>query len=576
MSIVQVRQIGAYIEHTFMSHIYLSDCDNLPSDQRKDKFLSRGVAALALMKLANLTPEMASAAVVDGYDDNGIDAIYFDQSERLLYIIQSKWDRDGAGAVDLADANKFIAGVNDLVHPRFERFNARVRARAEEINKALTADRTRVIPVLAYTGSQQLSVHVNRVVGDLLAGLNDTGDVATFQSLSQKELYSAIADLGDSIDLEVMLYEWAKVSTPYEAYYGQVKAADVASWWHKHGFTLFTANLRNFLGAGDVSQGMSATLATEPENFWYFNNGVTVLCGDVTKKLMGGNDRTAGTFDCKKVSIVNGAQTVGTIGLTAPNFLENAMIPVRFISLAKCPEGFGVAVTRAANTQNRIEARDFAALDPEQERLRVELLIQEKKQYVYKSGSYTIAPQDGCTIDEATVALACASPEIGLAVQAKREISKLYEDITKAPYKLLFNGALDSVRMWRTVQLMRVVDEALKNQDDSAEPRARMVSVHGNRLILHEVFQSLSPDQWKQDISSLKPFVVQRTQSIRDALAFAVEQDYPNSYLNSLFKNLQKCHDLSESIRSAPTAPQQLTLIEVASDGAAEGETASD
>src|SRR5712691_10418348 len=103
-----------------------------------------------------------------------------------------------------------------------------------------------------------------------------------------------------------------------------------------------------------------------------------------------------------------------------------------------CPPNFADDLTRATNTQNRIERRDFAALDPNQKRLRTELLLECQKEYAYQSGEN--APQEsiGCTLDEAAVALACAMQDVGLSVQAKREVGMLYEDIAKAPYVQLF------------------------------------------------------------------------------------------------------------------------------------------
>ena len=552
MSIVQVRQIKDYLNSNFAGLIDMSDWDGKPEDQRVKAFLSRGVAALALMHLAGITRELAAAAIVDGYDDNGIDAIFFDSAERLLYVLQSKWEENGTGSVELGDAQKFITGVRDLIHPRFERFNAKVQKRAAEINEALSKNGTKVVLVLAYTGSQALSVHVNTAISDLLGGLNDTGDVASFQPLSQKELYGAITALGESIDLEVMIYEWAKVADPFTAYYGQVKAVDIASWWSKWGVRLLSLNLRNFIGATDVNAGMVATLTTAAEKFWYFNNGVTVLCGELSKKLAGGSDRTSGMFDCKKVSIVNGAQTVGSIAqalVKSPTSLENAKVLVRFISLEHCPEGFAVEVTRAANTQNRIESRDFAALDPQQERIRIELLVEEKKQYVYKTGAYSVPPDEGCTIDDAAVALACAQQDVALAVQAKREISKLYEDIEKAPYKLLFNPQLSAKALWRSVQIQRSVDVALREHAKGLDDRSQMVAVHGNRFILHEVFNSLGDALRQSPLDELKLRSGEIAADIHQALTFAVEKHYPGSYLNSLFKNAEKCRQLSKETR---------------------------
>src|ERR1035437_1616678 len=116
MSIVQVRQIKGYLEAKFSSHIDMSDWLSRPESQREMAFLSRAVSALTLMHLAGISPEMAAAAVVDGFNDNGIDAVYFDAAEKLLYLVQSKWDETGSGSVDLGDAQKFTAGIRDLIH----------------------------------------------------------------------------------------------------------------------------------------------------------------------------------------------------------------------------------------------------------------------------------------------------------------------------------------------------------------------------------------------------------------------------------------------------------------------------
>lgn len=48
--------------------------------------------------------------------------------------------------------------------------------------------------------------------------------------------------------------------------------------------------------------------------------------------------------------------------------------------------------------------------------------------------------------------------DLALAVQAKREVGMLYDDIVKAPYTKLFNPELDASAMWRAVLTMRVID----------------------------------------------------------------------------------------------------------------------
>ena len=312
-----------------------------------------------------------------------------------------------------------------------------------------------------------------------------------------------------------------------------------------HQQLLFAKNLRKFTGSTEVNEGIKDTLVKDPSKFWYFNNGITILCNSLKKKALGGSKRTSGVFVCEGVSVVNGAQTVGCIGeiaASSPDALANARVGVRLISLAKCPEEFGTDITRAANTQNRIERRDFAALDPEQDRLRKDLQLELGKSYYYKSGD-TPGPQaDGCTIEEATVAFACATPDASLAVQAEREVGKLWEDITKAPYKLLFNGSVTALKMWRLVEILRIVDTALKKEQDVRSGRERMVAVHGNRIVLHQVCRVIGVDSLDEpqiDFEKVKLRAQATTPGVLDSLFKNVEAEFPGAYTNSLFEEMQ-------------------------------------
>jgi hypothetical protein len=266
---------------------------------------------------------------------------------------------------------------------------------------------------------------------------------------------------------------------------------------------------------------------------------------------MGGSKRTSGAFVCEGVSIVNGAQTVGCIRAISASDLDalaNARVTVRLISLANCPDEFSTELTRAANTQNRIERKDFAALDPEQERLRRDLSLELGKTYFYKSGDTPGNLADGCTIEEVTVAIACANQDVSLAVQAKREVGKLWEDVAKAPYKLLFNGSLSALRMWRLVEIIREVEQTLKKEQGNRQGKERMILVHGDRLILHLVYRQLDLSQFDEpafDITALTASVAGLTAKCADALIKQVQVLFPNAYTNSLFKNATKCKQIS-------------------------------
>lgn len=364
------------------------------------------------------------------------------------------------------------------------------------------------------------------------------------------------------------LKNWGPIAEPYAAFYGEIDAPQIAEWWLQHERRLFAKNLRTFIGSTDVNEALAETLRTCPENFWYFNNGITILCKTIRKKPMGGSDRAVGSFVCDGISIVNGAQTVGAIGGASnshPEQLSKASAAIRLISLENCPTGFLADITRATNTQNRIEKRDFASLDPEQLRLQAELFI-EGKSYVIKRGEPDPEPAKGCNIEEATVALACAH-DIRLAVQAKREVGKLFDDIQRSPYTSLFNAQLSTTRLWRCVEIFREVERALKGLEGSEKGRNRMVAIHGNRFVLYRVFRELGADQFNDaafDFDKAIGLASPRTKTCLDATIAAIGKLYPDSYLASLFKNAAKCEELDQHIvisTAAAAAARQSELF---------------
>jgi hypothetical protein len=287
------------------------------------------------------------------------------------------------------------------------------------------------------------------------------------------------------------------------------------------------------------------TLRNTPDRLWYYNNGITALSRTLTKKPVGGASREHGLFECKGVSIVNGAQTVGAIAAAAsthPNEVSKAKVLIRFISLENAPENLATLITQFTNTQNRIERRDFVALDPEQERLKTELQL-DGIDYVFKSGDQVAAGHRGFDVAEASVALACSQSDVGLAVQAKREIGRLWEDITRSPYKTLFNPSLNGRRLWQLVEILRQIEKVLSEKQRQLAGRNRLYAVHGNRFIAW-----LAMQQW----SLVTPTVPTSAEAlVGKCLGATIEKGnllYPDVYLASLFKNASKCKTLAEAI----------------------------
>jgi hypothetical protein len=392
------------------------------------------------------------------------------------------------------------------------------------------------------------------VLDQLQAEINDTSEYLEIVTLAQKDLYSALVSgiSGKPITLDIGLRAWGRIERPYQAFYGQVHAAEVAKWWLDHRLSLFSKNLRSVLGETEVNKEIRDTLENSPESFWYFNNGITIIAKRVAKTLAHGADTDHGIFHCEDLSVVNGAQTDATIGRFAESSkkpIDKALVPIRMVSLENAPESFGDSVTKTNNRQNRIEIRDFVSLDQEQIRIKTELILDGIDYQVLRSDGFK-SSATSFDLVESTTALACATGDSELAVHLKREISKLWDDIRKPPYTRLFNAKVSGPYLWQCVQTQRKVDtrlEALRLKEPSAKNKS--ILIWGNRIVSSIVFKAIDTAAFQTKDFQFDKFLNDASlEAIIDAAAAAlvarVSADYGNSYIATLFKNPTKSKDL--------------------------------
>jgi len=557
MSIIHVNQIASKVEEMFGRNIDVSDM-NSSDPEMGTKKLTRCLAAYAIYRIGSADKNEAAEAVVDGGDDNGIDAIYYSATTKRMTIVQSKWSKKGVGEPESGDVRKFKDGVVDLFNLEFDRFNHKVREKQAVIEKALTDFDTKFDVVLIHTGNQMLSIHSQRVVNDLLKEMNETGDenkedILCFHQLNQGVIHSSLAGGvdGEPIDLEIGLSQWGKVDDPHSAYYGMVAGEEVAEWWSSKGKRLFAKNIRQMLGTTEVNEEIRHTLNASPEKFWYFNNGITVVADEIKKSAVGGNSRELGSFRASNVSVVNGAQTVSTVGrykIDDGKNLDKVKIPIRLISLEGADEEFGGSVTKTNNRQNRIENRDFVSQDEEQVRIRGELSIEGIEYNIVRSDAFK--PSDNSfDLSEATIALACASGDVSLAVQAKREIGKFYESLVKAPYRTIFNPNVSGVFVLNSVRSLRVIENTIAEEVSKLPKKSGKdygVLVHGNRMIalLSMKAIDLANTGNKYEFILSEEVLVGSVVDVVAKVKKFIHEKYNDKVLGTLFKNSSICKEL--------------------------------
>jgi hypothetical protein len=563
MSVLHINQIKNKVNELFKEKLDLSDISSTDT-QKQDKINTRCLAAYAIYLTVECTIEEAANSVVDGGDDNGIDAIFYSIPNKKVILVQSKFSKDGSGEPDSAGVSKFCTGVRDLFDLTFDRFNSKINAKRHEIELALNEYDTKYSLVFIDTHvTPNLAQHSSRHIDDLLAEMNNVGDenaekILTFERLNQSKVHASLAMSAgnDPIDIELGLTNWGLVSEPYKAYYGMVSAKEISDWWRNYNNRLFEKNIRQVLGKTEVNDEIRKTLQESPELFWYYNNGITLIVDKIEKSAVGGGSRDIGSFKLSKIAIVNGAQTVSSIGkfgeTEEPDKLDNVKVSIRIIQTSDTIENFDKEVTRANNRQNRIENRDFVSQDPEQLRIRTELLIEEIDYSIMRSETFR-SGEKSFDLNEATVSLACTSGKTALAVQAKGGIGKFFENLERGIYKELFNASISGYYVYNAVRTVRKIDDILNNKIRNLGQRNGRdygMLIHGNRIIALIAFKKM-----KSNLSlSSSDFIIneeelnKKVDEAISAISAKLSQSYPDSILGTLFKNGTKCADIVNSI----------------------------
>lgn len=551
MSSLKVNQIRSKLLDMFEPHLDLSDLTAKDSE-REQKVLTRCLAAFALYLQIGCSEKEAAEAVWDGADDNGIDGALFDPTQSRVVVVQSKFINKGTGEPEAADIGTFAKGVKDLVEQNVGNFHQRLQAKLSDIFTRLNTPGTAVHIVLVTTGTSQLAKHGLRHIESLLEDFNgeDPDPIADYEVMGLNEVYGGLANdpYKGNLTLDATVLEWSYVATPHGAYFGMVDGLQLKEWWKAHGKGLLAANIRHSLGPTDVNNEIRATAVSAPEHFWYYNNGITLIADDAAKAPAGAASKAAGNFRFRNASLVNGAQTVSSLAkVDDDEKLGRVRVPFRVILLSGTSAGFGQEVTRTNNLQNRIEPRDFVAQDPEQSRLRIEMGI-EDVDYQFVRSEDAVAPNapTSCELIEVTTALACASGDANLAVQVKTGFSRIFADLSKPPYKALFNASVSGARAFNSCVVQRSIDTWIEKKKKALPKKsgpALGVLVHGNRILAAAVFRSLDPATLSQPIKTFgnevlpKLSIDAKCEAAYAKMVSTIETHYANKFLAVLFKN---------------------------------------
>lgn len=427
-----------------------------PIEEQNEKNIARAFSAFTLRALCNASVVESARAVVDDFNDNGIDAIYFEPASKVLYLVQSKLK--ASEEFKQTEAQAFVDGLRQLLNSQFGSFNQNVLNRQSEIQSALH-DAEKIVLVVCYTG-QQVSTHAqdclkrfieieseneDRLEADVL--YFNPSEVENF--LNKQQSYQIVSE-------KIDIYNFARVLSPRKTLYGQVKLKDLVKLHENYQLALYQQNIRYFIGGNtNPNKAIKKTLNHEADNFFFYNNGITILCSDFKSAGAFGGSEKNRKYKILNISVVNGAQTITSAydfyKENGDQISDDAKVLVTVIQ-ADSTQDIGKKITQNRNNQNPVDLTDFVALDAQQERLRREIKYWGYD-YFYRPTELS-STSTGLTVDEAMRSLALLEKNTTYPIQLKNNAT-LMLDLDSQEYQHIFSSTLSGLKLVNSVLLYR-------------------------------------------------------------------------------------------------------------------------
>ena len=304
---------------------------------------------------------------IDGYwfgDDGALDLYIADFDARVALESLSKTDVDAAfkrlSKFFEESKDKDLAAGFDLVSPEHG-LAQQIADRGADIRKVN----------LFLLSERELSARVQSVDDRVIAGVSASHHIWDMSRLKrQREARGHKEPL--NLDLQAMFGQGlpclpANLDVDgYQSYLIVIPGDMLATLYEKFGSRLLEQNVRTFLQAkAGVNKGIRATIMTEPEMFFAYNNGVTATAQSVSASLIGGQLTITRLTD---LQIVNGGQTTASLFHTRRK--DKADLSKIFVQMklsvidSELSESIVPRISQYANTQNKVSDADFFSNHP--------------------------------------------------------------------------------------------------------------------------------------------------------------------------------------------------------------------
>lgn len=298
--------------------------------------------------------------ISDGKNDNSIDSYY--EEDKILKIIQSKYDTSH----DWSEITKFVTDMERLIEDpnKFAGFNKDIFYASDKLNEYLNENKS---IEFYYITNNIFTEEENFKIDDLLNKFKEKYNNKNI-SMNVFDIHGIEDFINMSLDILPKKYQNKKTKLLLKNHFisnitcvSEVELKHFANFINENKDYLFYSNIRNYLKSTPVNKGIVDTFNNKPDDFWYYNNGITIVCDDFyTIK--------DSILEIISPQIVNGCQTSNTIYNEFRNLKskekQNNLQGTLLVKIIKDKNKKRKdEITKNTNRQNAVSGKDFFALD---------------------------------------------------------------------------------------------------------------------------------------------------------------------------------------------------------------------
>ncbi|MGB7191462.1 MAG: AIPR family protein [Acidobacteriaceae bacterium] len=264
-----------------------SEFDHLNNSQRSRQMIIFFVSEILDKLIPGIVPDdggEVESCIIDGSGDGGADFLYRTDDGQVL-IIQAKY----RGSKDQAESAESVGRCCDLL----ERLYLAAQGKQGSLHKELLElagqidweqDTFRVYFITTGKSGDAVTDRVEQGLVSI-SNLPDFDDRSEFRYLDLNHLNQEMRNAFSSAEFSAAPIEISMIADANnrywchfegqdrELYVGEVSGSVLASKLEQHKASLFTMNIRDYVGDTKTNKQIIKTALTNPTDFEYFNNG---------------------------------------------------------------------------------------------------------------------------------------------------------------------------------------------------------------------------------------------------------------------------------------------------------------